>query len=346
MTTPLEDIPEYEKFRKLIKYFDKIISNIAKISNIPSLSSDSARFKRRLIIKDSIDIMLLNNKLLKPIFKQRNSQITSLYGINKDLTNLFTFELSADIFVFTSKETDVYKPIKKNNIISYLLYLIILEIDESNVMYMLGDKKLCNFVIFKKHAFSIFDNLNLIINKSGDIAPIKNYMVLCYILYILSCMITKYSMWRYEYKKDTSKQLSKFNPLVQKIVIYTTLDILNSILENSKDTSADKNHIYEIISSKFFLKLNSMFNNQSILLRYLYKFFSFFNGRREWFFHQTMDPLFQNILGNLEMKWGGNCDCDCVTRFCQRFNRWENRNLKCFTDSSCLNGIGIKNTLE
>lgn len=263
MEVPLEDIPEYEKYKSSIRNIDKLVERIAIISNIPYFigSTLSVKWRRKTVIKDVIDLLLINNSILKKNFKERNELSTKLYNISRDLSNLFIFELDNDIFKFSSKEKDYYKPIKQNNILSYLIIFVILEINESQLSFMTGDKKgICNFPVFDKYGYVIFDNLKIRKNREGDIDNLGNYKVLCYILYIISCMVTKYNMWFFEIEDTKNK---KFNPIVQKSIVHTVIDLLNSIIENSKTN--DNHHIYEIVTTRFFKKLNSMYNNDELI---------------------------------------------------------------------------------
>jgi len=264
--TPLEDLPNYEKYKIAIRNLDKIIEKIAIICNIPAYIGNifSSRVKRKNISKDLIDIVIDNNYFLKKNFKERKQLSNKLYNISNELSNLWFFELENNIFVFSSKEKDYYKAIKYNNILAYLAILLALDINDSQLSFMTGDiKGVCNIGVFNKYGHVLFDNLRILKNKEGDTVPIKNYLVLCYIIYIISCMMTKYSMWNYEQDETVNKK--KFNPIIQKIIVHSIIDILNNILENSKINKAGI--IFEIISTKFYLKLNTFFNDENLFNR-------------------------------------------------------------------------------
>lgn len=278
MDVPLEDIPEYEKYITAIRNIDKLIEKIASISNIPYFlgTSPSIKWRRKAVIKDVIDILLIHNNIMKKNFKERNLAASKLYGVSRDLSNLFIFDLDNSIFVYSSKEKDYFKNIKHNNVIAYLIILMILEINNSHITFMSGDKKgVCNFAIFEKYGNILFEGLKIRKNKEGDLTDVKRYKVLCYILYIISCMATRYNLWHYEYtdqanttksniKAPVSKSRKiKFDPKIQKIIIHTIIDILNSILEVSGQKNA--NRLYEIISTKFFRKMRDTFNNSTII---------------------------------------------------------------------------------
>ena len=263
MDISLEEIPEYEKFKITIRNIDKLIEKLAVVSNIPNLvkSSTGVKWKRKAIVKDTIDVILSNNNKLKRTFKERNENATKLYGINRDLSSLFIFELENSIFVFSSKDKDHYKPIKQNNIMAYLIYLISLEISDSHISFIGDDKKgLCNVHIFDKIYKSLFGDLKIRINNNGDLAPITNYKILCYIIYVLGCSSIRYNMWHYESKDTANKK--KHNPIIQKILVHTVVDIINSILEIASLNT--QSQLYEVLSVKMFRKLTTTFSNDDL----------------------------------------------------------------------------------
>lgn len=159
INVPLEDIPEYEKYKSSIRNLGKIVERFASIFKINTLigSSNSIRIKIRQIIKDTIDLLLIHNVNLKQTYKQRSENLAS-YGVNKDFTNLFVFELDNSIFVYSSKDKDYYKSIKKNNIYIYIIFFILLELSDTQIYYMMGDK-ICNYHLFSKFGANLFDKL-------------------------------------------------------------------------------------------------------------------------------------------------------------------------------------------
>ncbi|AYV84838.1 MAG: hypothetical protein Hyperionvirus43_1, partial [Hyperionvirus sp.] len=287
MEVMLEDIPEYEKYTAAIRNIDKLIEKIASIANIPYFlgTSPNIKWRRKAVVKDTIDIIMMHNNIMKKNFKERNLAATKLYGISRELSNLFVFDLDNNIFVYTSKEKDYFKNIKHNNVIAYIIILMVLEINNSHVTFMSGDKKgLCNFSVFEKVNNLLFEGLKFRKNKAGDLTEIKKYRIFAYILYIISCMSTKYNIWHYEYTEEPksgkqAKQLAAtkllnapvvgkvkkktFDPKIQKIIIHTVVDVLNSILEVSGQK--DVHRLYEIIATKFYRKIRDTFANQTLI---------------------------------------------------------------------------------
>jgi hypothetical protein len=271
LDTPLEDIPEYEKYKGSIRNIDKYIEKIALITNIPYFTgtNPTVKSRRKLVVRDAIDIILANNIKLKKILKERNELASKIYGINRSFSNLFVFELENSIFIFSSKDSDFYKPIKQNNILGYIIYLLLLEINESQILYFNNDKKgYCNFEIFDKVFNTLFEGLKFRKNNKGDTMNVKDFPVFCYMLYMISCYCVKYNLWYYDYKDKVNDKATRLKllPVVQKIIIHTVIDIINSCIENSEENDK-KNKIFEILKSKFYKKLNLTYSNKELYNR-------------------------------------------------------------------------------
>lgn len=276
MNINLEEVREYEPIQSAVRYIDKRLERLSEIANIPMYtgSTSQAKARRTVVVKNTIDLINIHNKSMKKEYKNRREQIHTLYGLSNSLTHLFVFELNNSIFIYSSKDKDYYKPIKQNNVLMYLLFTVILEINDTQIMYM-GADKICNYLVFEKYGLSLFDGIKILINNKGDVRPIQNYRTLCYMLFYLSCKITKYTMWMQDQTtKDTSpptkqvtKQFTKFSREVQSTVINTAVDLINSVLEMySKPT---KNHVYNVIGVRFFNKLSTTFSNNDLLKRLL-----------------------------------------------------------------------------
>lgn len=260
---PLEDIREYEKYKPSIRNIEKIVERLASITNVNTLVGLSSAVKHRIrsVVKDTIDMLLIHNSNLKKTQKERQIQNLSKYGIKRELTNLFSFELENNIFIFSSKDKDYYKPIKRNNILIYVMLMIVLELSDTQLFYMSGDK-ICNYYIFEKYGVSWFADLHVVKNDKGDILPMRELPTLCYILFYMSCMITKYGMWQRDASEEKTK---KFDPLIQKIIINTFVDCCNSVIELYGQKR--KHYLYDIVANKYFQKMNDLFRNKEILAK-------------------------------------------------------------------------------
>jgi len=265
---PLEDLPEFEKYKTSIRSLDKIIDRISSIINIQGIigSSYTARTKRKNIIKDTLDILLAhNNYLKKSSYLSNRDKYINLFGINKNISNLYIFELENNIFVYSSKDKDFYKFLKYNNIISYILILLILEINDTQILSLSNDK-ICSYFIYKKIGYTLFDNINIIINKSHDIKPVQDYPILCYLIYIMSCFISKYNLWADTLSTESNIIDKKKNFLViQKSIINTIIEIFNSILlVNVDQLKLQKIYLYEIFQTKYYYKID-FFKNFTLI---------------------------------------------------------------------------------
>lgn len=263
MNVSLEDLPEYKRYNIVIRNVDSLINRIAENINIPYLVGSSLTYKinRTTMVKDTIDLVLLNNAFLRKNFKERNEKATKIYGINRDLSNLFAFELDNGIFLHTpGKEKDYYKYIKHNNIVAYILFLMLLELDESHISLISKDK-MCNYKLFAKFSGMMFENLKLRINDNGDTKNISEYPVLCYMIYVATCILSKYPIWYHE----TEVAKKKISPIKQKIMIHTLVDVINCVSEYASENISK--HIYEIIHSKYNNKLATLYSRKDVITR-------------------------------------------------------------------------------
>jgi hypothetical protein len=256
----LDELKEYQNFSKSIKNIDKIIERIAYLSGLTQYigSLPATKLYRQDLIKSIIDILQIHNITLRNNEKKQGKRNISNYNINKNLTNFFYFKLEDSIFVYSSNEIDKYKKIKLNNIFCYILLQFIININPSHILQFPFDK-FCNFYLFEKYGLSLFDNLLIKINNKNDVTYIKKYKLLCFVIYFFSCIAIKYDMWYSNIEYDKKK----FNPILQKMIIHTFVDLINSILEvNSKK---NKNFLYDIISKDFLLSLKTVYSNKEVI---------------------------------------------------------------------------------
>jgi hypothetical protein len=264
MEVSLEDIPEYSKYRPSIKILDKIVEKISSITNISHLigSSTSTKWKRKGVIKNVIDLLLINTSYLKYKFKERNERTSKKYEISRNISNLFVFDLENSIFQFSSKDVDKYKVIKMNNIIAYIVMNLLLDLNETHIAFLSSDKKyFCDFELFDKYYKVLYGNIKFLKNSENDTVNVTNYKIFCYALYMISCKLAKHRLWSFE--SDITKVVSKKKiPLMQKSVIHTVIDLINSILENSfkKDTKYE----LEMFRTKFYERLGGIFSNNDL----------------------------------------------------------------------------------
>ena len=235
----LEKIPKYSKFTRTIRNLEKNLEKICYtinlnyyIGNIPTI-----KLRRKIVVKDVIDLILVHTKYIKENSKDRVKNNAENYNINKDLTNLFFFELKDDIFLTNSTDTDYYKLIKYNNVLSYIIFIIITDINVGQILNFKDDKK-CNYFIYDKIGKNIFENLFIRISDKVKIS-IKNIPLLGYVIFYLSCVLTNNNIWLW------NKENKNENYNTQKIIIHTLVDLINSIMEANLEKN--KNFIYELI---------------------------------------------------------------------------------------------------
>jgi hypothetical protein len=258
----LEELSKYEKFNKSIKNMDKIIDKVGSVMNINGYVGNIpiVRIKRQELIKTIIDLIEVTNQLLtirdQKSRKEKKELEQKLYGIG-NYTNFFLFKLDNDIFNYTKEESDKYKKYKYNNILSYLILLIILDITNNQIFFLNFDKNY-NYLLFNKFGYSLFYNINIRVNDSNDIEPIKNYKMLCYLIYYIAGMMMKFNIWYYDPHIKEDKQ---FNKIGLEIIIQTVVHLINTITEAY--STHKNNYLFDTVSTKFFVKLNTQLDNMS-----------------------------------------------------------------------------------
>lgn len=256
----LDKLPTYEKLRRSITNIDKIVERLASNTNLVLYigSLHSNKISRRNIVKNVLDLIKHQNKnSTKKYNNNRSKKVKDRYGVT--LSNLFNFILNDKIFVYSTTHFDTYKNIKLNNIVSYIVILLMLSVNDTQIINM-GGTKFCNYYWFNKYGNILFEGLKININNKFKTDFILKYPVLCYLLYFFSFKISKYNLWRSDENTKTSNRKKIFN--TQKIIIQTVIDLLNSILENNNYLK--KNFLYNSISEKFYMKLNTLFKNKNI----------------------------------------------------------------------------------
>lgn len=260
---PLDEIYEYTKYKSSIKNMDKIIERLAQITNFSYFigNQNIQKFRRQEIIKLSIDIITTHDETLRTTDinkRERERLATQNYGISSDNSNFFIFPLSNDIFKFSSKDVDKYKKIKLNNVITYIVFMMILELNITQIMNIEFDKN-CNLFLFKKFGIKLFDNLYIRFNSSNSVVKIQKYESLCLVIFYFACMISKYNLWYH----PLSGQKNFSVAFVQKDFIHTFVDMLNSVMEVYE--KEEKHFLYKVLCSKFSNKLSNIFSSKEII---------------------------------------------------------------------------------
>lgn len=253
----LYDIPKYSKYTRAIRNIEKNIEKICYASNLNYYLGNTPiiKLRRKMIIKDVIDLLLIHTNYLKEQPKDRIAKAAQNYNINKDLTNLFFFDLKDDIFLTSSTDTDYYKIIKFNNVIAYIMLLLLTDINTGMILGFKDDKR-CNYFLYDKVGKRMFENLFIRLNDKEKI-NISKIPLFGYVIFYFSCILTNNYIWLW----NSNEKSGQYN--VQKIIITTTVDLINTLVEaNMKE---GKNFLYELIVNRFIHKLKTVFNDENIL---------------------------------------------------------------------------------
>ena len=256
---PLEEQRRYEKFSKAIISLDKIIERMGSIFNLSEYmgNNPSSIIKRRETIRNLLDILLSSQDL-----RAKNpSEFDNESNILKNVTGAkyseyFAFPVENDIFVYSSRDTDKFKKMKYNTILTHIAVLMLLDINNSSILYLNPDK-LINISIFEKYGLGTLDNLKLRINNSNDLVYLGNYLLLSYIIYFMSSMMIRYKI--YEIDNADSVDLKKGIPPLDRLkIMHTIVHVLSIIVDRKVKNPSE--YLYTILSTNYFIKLSTIFN--------------------------------------------------------------------------------------
>ena len=250
-------IPKYAKFSRGIRNIEKNLEKISFSINLSAYLGGTPiqRLRRRTIIKDVIDMILNHTEFLKDEPKNRMEIASKEFGIS--ISNLFFFKFEDDIFLTSSQDTDKFKKIKYNNVLSYMILMIISEINVGQILGLKTDKR-CNFYVYNNIKNNLFNNIKIRLGEDNS-KSILEYPILCYILYYFSCVFTSNYFWLWDYENDKG-----FNSTIQITIINTIVDLFNTIIEANFKLK-DKPFQYEIIVNRILDKVGKLYKDEDLM---------------------------------------------------------------------------------
>jgi hypothetical protein len=259
LRTSLETIAEYSKYSLAIKNMEKLIERLGGSIGLTYLSvpNESGKFKRQELIQIIITMLETQYGVLKTYnnneWKENKEAIEKAYGIQSQFNQFFMFELTNDIFMFSSKEIDKHKRLKVNNITAYTMLILLGDITVDVIKNFPSDK-FVNYYVFNKLGFSLFEGLYIRANNSNDITALKNHKLLCYVIFVLAGLSHKYKLWFINQYEDAKNNLA-----IIKGVVHTTVALLNVILDYSVNNT---NYTYDHFYRKFFKNLSGIYSGK------------------------------------------------------------------------------------
>jgi hypothetical protein len=223
-------------------------------------NNPSSVIKRRETIRNLLDILLSSQEL-----RVKNpSKFDSESNILKNVTGAkyseyFAFPVENDIFIYSSRDTDKFKKMKYNTILTHIVVIMLLDINNSSILYLNPDK-LINILIFEKYGLGTLDNLKLRINMGNDLVHLGNYLLLSYVIYYMSSMMIRYKI--YEVDNADTIDLKKGVPALDRLKIMHTIVHVLSIIVDRKVKNPDE-YLYTILSTNYFIKLSNVFNSEN-----------------------------------------------------------------------------------
>lgn len=263
---PLEQLKDYSSYGLIIKYLDTLMHKISFIIgvNIIATSSTENKQKKMTITKNIVDLLVKHNTINLQKNRDKNERLdyfSKKFNINKDMDNIYFFKPSDSVLNLKNNISSIDAEINKlkiNNILLYFMLVFITELNGTQILMMTTDK-IANINTYLKYGPKIFGNLLIKKNTNTmDTIQITQYPVLCYILFMISYYFIKYKIWYYP-----ALNTNTFNPIYQKIIVNTFVDLFNSISLDA-GIMVDE-YIYRLISSKLYTGLHTIFQNKDII---------------------------------------------------------------------------------
>ena len=155
---PLENLREYKKYQKTVKYLDRLIDRVSLITktNMFAGSGSNVKQKRKALVKVIIDIVVKHNDVhmkRKQDESERLEFFAKKFNIDKDYSNVYFFELDDNVFNFSQDGSNPnmaeLNRLKFNNILLYFILMFIVELNGAQIAMMFYDK-IANIYTFCK----------------------------------------------------------------------------------------------------------------------------------------------------------------------------------------------------
>lgn len=260
----LEDLPKYAK---LIKTIRNIQNNLEKVANGVNMTgfigtAPEIILRKKMTVRNVIDMILIHSNYIKKLGESIKRKISETFNIK--LSSLIFFPLEDNIFVTKTDVIDKLKMLKYNNVLSYLVLMMITDLNAGMILSFKEDKK-SNFYLFSSLMKNIFGEIQIRINEKEKV-NITRLPLLCYCLYMTSSYVINNKIWMGEY--DDIKK----NFIYQRSLIETVVDLFNTIINAYYNYSDNINnninkenaYLYEIMSQKFINIINSLFTNDNL----------------------------------------------------------------------------------
>jgi hypothetical protein len=259
---PLEEQRQYNKFGKAINALDKIIERMGSFFNLTEYMGNhpASVIKRRETIRNLLDILLSSQDLRSKNPSEFDNDTRILKEASgAKYSEYFAFPVENDIFVYSSRDTDKFKRMKYNTILTHIAVIMLLDINNSSILTLNPDK-LINVLIFEKYGLGTLDDLKLRINTSNDLVHLGNYLLMSYVIYYMASMMIRYKIYELA-PSETIVDVKKGIPALDRLKIMHTIIHVLSIIIDRKVKKPDE-YLYTILSTNYFIKLTTIFSSE------------------------------------------------------------------------------------
>lgn len=262
----LQNLPQYLIYEGSIPYIDGIIERLCAKSHFTDFYGvgNFGSQVRRNVVRNVIDLIEFQNKTYRVNPDKRKKESVKNFGIVEYLSRLFFFKLEEEIFVFKSNQIDKFKILKYNNIVCYIIFCLLLDLSESQILNInMNDKR--NYILFLKFGIRLFQNMKIRINDNNEIDNITEYPLLCFIIFYIASVSVDYKIFKILETNTRNIQNETFQHYVDaniKVMVNTIVDIINSVLiANNGET---KSYFYDATIKRFYTKLYELYSGDTI----------------------------------------------------------------------------------
>ena len=214
LNVSIRELQDYQNLNAIIDFLDIQIDKICEILDIPYYGY-KRNIPRDLLIKELIDLVKFMKYYLKYVIDDVGKEYYQKMGLN--FSYLFYIDLNKinlDDEINNDKNN-----IFKNILTAYCIYIILINISDSDIIFFRRDKK-WNINIFNQIKEKLFNKIN-IYTIDNNTEKILNFNTLCYVIYQLSAIVIKEKMWIFENNKPNVKD--------HIAIIHSVIDIINRI---------------------------------------------------------------------------------------------------------------------
>ena len=275
---PLADEEPYHNYKKSIRFFEIILSAISLATNNRSYLETKSETRRnnKLFIKTLIDFLITHTSTqmdhyikttndeakIESINDARKLQLDKLYSIppTRNIMKLMQFnDAIFDVIPDLTSAININNKLKRNCLLVYFILSFIINLTGAHIKELPTTRHI-NITTFERNEELIFANIRIkTATNSNETNSIRDYPILCYLLYMMAYYITQSKVW---YSIDANTNINKQFQINRVLIANSFADAINSATDLSQLNPDLYN--YKIVLTKYYQKLHTLFNDATL----------------------------------------------------------------------------------